>query len=381
MTMNPSNDVSEQLWSSVRKSYESEAWANAILDAMHHFSDVLRLKSGLQSDGVALVGAALGTKDPKVKLNRLVTESEKNIQAGVEQLSRGLYQAIRNPRSHERTVDSKLDCDAILLFVDYLLRIIGHSKDAFSIELIIERITDINFVENERYAAILLEEVPQNKRLDTLVAIFEEVSDSILGQRRAFFQACLKSLNFDDSKRFFEVLSRTLLTSNSDGELKTVFRLLEGPQWLELSEAARLRSENRIVKSAADGMFNTVTNRFEGGGLATWATSFLSHFSLKAELLRTLVASLRSVSRKKQDYVFKSFLIHLPALAPKPPTNLINHCKTELAKGDQRYENAWVTLQFLDEDEWVSPLEDALKKFKPAPAPKMGAFEDDDIPF
>lgn len=379
--MNPSNEVSEELWSSVRKSYATEAWANAILDAMHHFGDVLRQKSGLQSDGIALVGAALGTKDPKIKLNRLVTESEKNIQAGVEQLARGLYQAIRNPRSHERIVDSKIDCDAILLFVDYLLRIIGHSKDAFSIDSVIERITDINFVENERYAALLLDEIPQSKRLDTLVALFEEVSDSILAQRRAFFQACLTSLNEAESKQFFDVMSRKLQTGNSDGELKTILRLLDGPQWLEISETARLRSENRIVKSADGGLFDVATNRFEGGGLATWATSFLEHFSLKSELLRSLTSSLRSVSRKKQDYVFKSFLIHLPALAPKPPTYLLNHCKAELGKGDQRYKDAWATLEFLEEQAWVAPLEEALDKFKPAPESKLSEFEDDDIPF
>lgn len=379
--MNPSNEISDELWASVRKSYESEAWANAILDAMHHFGDVLRLKSGLQSDGIALVGGALGTKDPKIKLNRLVTESERNIQAGVEQLARGLYQAIRNPRSHERVIDSKVDCDAILVFVDYLLRIIGHSKDAFSIDSVIERITDVNFVENQRYAALLLDDVPVSKRLDTLVAIFEEVEQGVLAQRRAFFQACLTSLNEVERKQFFDVLSGRMQTSNSDSELRTILKLLDGKQWLSISETARLRSENRIVKSADAGLYDTATKRYEGGAVATWATPFLDYFSLKTELLRSLTTSLRSTSIKRQNYVFKGFFIYFPALSPQPPSALVTHFKAELAKGDARYKDALDTLEFLEVTEWVTSVEESLREFKPRPPPKMDDFIDDDIPF
>lgn len=379
--MNPSNEISDELWASVRQSYESEAWANAILDAMHHFGDVLRLKSGLQSDGIALVGAALGTKDPKIKLNRLVTESERNIQAGVEQLARGLYQAVRNPRSHERVVDSKVDCDAILVFVDYLLRIIGHSKDAFSIESVIERITDVNYVQNQRYAALLLDEVPASKRLDTLIAIFEEVEQSVLAQRRDFFQGCLTSLNDVDMTQFFNVLSGRLQTSNSDGELRTALRLLDGKQWLMTSEKARLRSENRIVKSADAGLYDVATKRYEGGALATWATPFLNDFSLKAELFRSLSSSLRSQSRKRQDYVFKVFFMYLPTLSSKPSPALVSHINAELARGDERYKNAIETLELFETEEWITSFGDALRAFKPRPLPKQDDFVDDDIPF
>ena len=148
--MNLATEVNADLWAAVRRSYESQAWSNAILDAVHHFSDVIRAKSGLQSDGTALAGQALGGKEPKIRLNRLATESERNVQAGVEQIARGLYQAIRNPRSHERFEDSQRECDAIIVFVDYLLGVIGHARAAFSIDNILERVTDDNFVANKR---------------------------------------------------------------------------------------------------------------------------------------------------------------------------------------------------------------------------------------
>ncbi len=96
--MNLETEVSRELWQAVRRSYGSQAWSNAVLDSVHYLSDALRTKTGLQSDGVALVGQALGGSVPKLRLNRLQTESEKSVQGGVEQLLRGVYQAIRNPQ-------------------------------------------------------------------------------------------------------------------------------------------------------------------------------------------------------------------------------------------------------------------------------------------
>lgn len=70
--MNIQTAISGELWAAIRRSYESEAWANAILDGIHHLSDAIRLKTGLQSDGTALAGQALGAQrlkagDVKVK--------------------------------------------------------------------------------------------------------------------------------------------------------------------------------------------------------------------------------------------------------------------------------------------------------------------------
>lgn len=379
--MNPASEISEELWAFVRRSYESEAWANAILDAIHHFGDVLRLKSGLQSDGTSLAGQALGGKEPKIKINRLATESDRNIQMGVEQLARGLYQGVRNPRSHERFVDSKMDCDAILLFVDFLLRIIGNSKDAFSIETIVERVSDEDFVQNKRYSDLLVNEIPQNKRLEALIAVFENVEYRVLSKRKAFFQVCLESLSAADVQQLFEVVSSRLRMSSDDNELQMIFELLEPHQWLLISEAVRLRSENRVIKSAQAGIYILSTNRCEGGALATWATSFLGHFSLKKELLQSLHSLLSSSAVKNQDYVFRFFFIHFPELSEKPPVGLVRHIKSKLAGGDERYKNAVDALDFLGGMEWVYPFVEDVKSFSARQQPPVIDDFVDDIPF
>lgn len=379
--MNPANMVGEELWSFVRRSYESEAWANAILDAVHHFGDVLRTKSGLQSDGTALVGQAFGGKEPKIQVNRLTTESEKNVQAGVEAMARGLYLAIRNPRSHERLTDTKQDCDAILIFVDYLLRAIGHSKDAFSIEALVEHISDENFVQNKRYSELMLNDIPKGKRLDALIATFERLDNRVMGQRKDFFRACLASLEPGERDQFFEVINAKLKTGTDDLELRTIFQLLEPHQWLLISESVRLRSEYRVIKNLQSGLYTIASGRCERGGMATWANSFFPHFSLKTELLRAIIDLLRMPAIKQQDYALKFFFFDLPRVSDKPSATLVTHIKGMLNKGDERYREAIDTFEEFGYSEWSKPFEESLLAFKPRTLPPMDDFADDDIPF
>ena len=121
-----------------------------------HRSGILGGRSGLDSDGVALVGAAFGGSSPKLKVNRLQTESEQNVQRGVESLLRGIYQALRNPRSHGIVKDDERDAVAILIFVDYLLRVVDQSRSPFTIDAFVARVLDPDFVPKERYATLLV---------------------------------------------------------------------------------------------------------------------------------------------------------------------------------------------------------------------------------
>src|SRR5690348_572445 len=99
--MNLRNEITQHLWNAIENVYEGGNYSHAILEAMHLLSNTLREKANIDGDGVSLVGQALGGDSPKLRLNRLQTDSERNIQKGIEQILRGLYVGIRNPRSHE----------------------------------------------------------------------------------------------------------------------------------------------------------------------------------------------------------------------------------------------------------------------------------------
>jgi len=108
---------------------------------------------------VSLVGQAFGGKSPKLKVNKLQSESDKNIQVGITQILRGIYQAIRNPRSHEKYNDSISDAGSIILFINYLTKIIDKFKTPFTKHAFLERVFEENFVPKKRYADLLVNRI------------------------------------------------------------------------------------------------------------------------------------------------------------------------------------------------------------------------------
>ena len=144
--MNLETRLPEPLWEAVRANCEKRNFTGAILDAFYFLSELLRNKSGTEGDGASLIGQALGGAAPKIKLNRLQTESELNVQRGMEQLLRGLYQSIRNPRSHDKIADSEEDAQTLIMFVGYLVKQIDQAKAQFSCPDFVRRVLDPDFV-------------------------------------------------------------------------------------------------------------------------------------------------------------------------------------------------------------------------------------------
>jgi len=83
--------LDHRLWAVIATSYESGNYTGAILDSIHFLGELIREKTGLEGDGVSLVGQAFGGQNPKLKVTKLQTESDGNVQKGVEQFLRGIY--------------------------------------------------------------------------------------------------------------------------------------------------------------------------------------------------------------------------------------------------------------------------------------------------
>ena len=143
--MNLQTHIKSDLWLAIQSTYEAGNYSHAILDAIHYLSNILREKTGADGDGKSLVGQALGGDSPRLRINRLQTETERNEQQGIESILRGMYQAIRNPRSHEQIVDKQETADAIIYFIDYLLIIIEKSEEPFVISKFMNCVFDPDF--------------------------------------------------------------------------------------------------------------------------------------------------------------------------------------------------------------------------------------------
>jgi uncharacterized protein (TIGR02391 family) len=384
--MNLETSLDPRLWEAIRASVEARKFTGAILDAIYLLSDVIRERSGLEGDGVPLIGSAFGGPSPKLKVNRLQTESEQNVQRGVEALLRGLYQAIRNPRSHGVSEDDERDADALLLFVDYLLRVVDKSRSPFSLPAFVGRILDPDFVPNERYATLLVKEIPGNRRLITCREVFARRSGADAGKVLFFFRAILAVMPAEETAELCEVISEELRQTDDDDTIRFVLRAFPADFWPRLDEAARLRSENKLIRSVADGKWEALTKRCKGGGFGTWATNVIQHFTLKEELWRTLTNKLQSSDDEQQDYVFQYFMSYATMCFDSPPNTLIWVVNQGLKAGDGRYKSAvdlWLCLRE-EGDVWTKAFAPALARFTPVPEPPETPepeITDEDVPF
>jgi uncharacterized protein (TIGR02391 family) len=93
--MNLKTHISNNLWLAIQSNYENGDFNGAILDAIHYLSNLLREKTGVDGDGSSLIGQVFGGEHPRLRINKLQTETEKNEQKGIENILRGIYQAIR----------------------------------------------------------------------------------------------------------------------------------------------------------------------------------------------------------------------------------------------------------------------------------------------
>ena len=200
--MNIETQIRPELWSAIRSSYELRSFTSATLDGVYYISDLIREKSGLEADGVALVGQAFGGDRPKLRVNKLQTETERNVQKGIEQILRGLYQAVRNPRSHEKYVDSEADAVALILFINYLCAIIDQSKTPFTRSDFLTRVFDPDFVPSDRYAQLLVEEIPGRQRLEVFREVWTARETGDGAQLEVFFRDFLARLTRPNWTKF-----------------------------------------------------------------------------------------------------------------------------------------------------------------------------------
>jgi len=376
--------LSEPLWSAIEASYESGNYTDSILDAVYYLSDTIREKANLESDGVALVGQALGGKSPRLKVNKFQTESERNIQKGTQNLLLGLYQTIRNPRSHSKHVDTKEDADAIVLFINYLLNIIGGAKGTFSKSDFMDRVFDTSFVQKKRYAEVLVNIIPPKQRLDVIIETYRRKEQGKLNQLALFSEVLLATLEEDEIARLAEVVSEELNNTDEDESVRLSTRMFPVEFWTRLDESAKLRSENRFLQSVVEGQYISSSDKCIRGTFGTWCRTHLGVFLMTDDFILTLLKKLMSSNRDEQDYVFEYFSDPLlSALSEMQGTRLAKLAVSTIDKylkaGDKRfYALADYAVQAY-EGFWKDSLKESIDKFQEVELPPDDTSED--LPF
>jgi len=375
--MNVETELDTRIWQAIQNSYESGNYTGAILDALHFLSGLIREKTGLESDGVALAGQAFGGKSPKLKVNKLQSESDKNVQRGVEQLVRGVYQCIRNPRSHEKYTDSGKDAEAIILFINYLTKTIDQSKSPFTKSDFLKRIFDPDFVRNERYAKLLVDDVPVKQRLEIFIDVYRRKLEADGENLRYFISALLKRLKKEERSQVFQLVSEELKNTDNNTTIRFIIQIFPASYWKLFEESARLRAENKLIKSIVDGRYNKMMQKPIAGVFGAWAGRICKDFILKNRLGSTLLTKLESSDHQEQDYVFRYFFNHFPDLTSQPTPRTVKIISKGLKEGDKRfYDEIGYLIQ--SSQSWADTFSELYENFvEREPTPTV----ENDIPF
>jgi uncharacterized protein (TIGR02391 family) len=375
--MNLETQVNHALWEATKTSYESGNYTAAILDSIYLVTEVLREKSDSDADGVVLVGYALGGTEPRIKITPLRSESDWNEQKGLEHLLRGLYQGIRNPRSHGFRGDSQGEADSLIIFIDYILGKLGNAKALFSKQEFLERLVDQHFLHTAHYARLIINEIPAKYRLEVFHDFYQRRRDANGDASRYILQALLERLSEGERTQVWTTISLDLRTAESPEDIRSVVQMISPEQWTLLSEISRLRIENRFVNEVKTGAYSVKKARCQRGALGTWCTSLLPYFTLKAEIGSALINSLGSNDREAQDYVFQYFFPSLIALRGKGDRTLRRLLEEGLGKGDKRFLKEVSPLGRAADDEWGDTIVNLTRSFKEQPQES----DWDDLPF
>jgi uncharacterized protein (TIGR02391 family) len=380
--MSLSGNIDERLWSAVQSAYESGNYSAAILDSVFYLSELIRNKSGLDTDGNSLVGSAFGGQNPIIKVNSLHTESERDEQRGVEQLLRGIYTAIRNPRSHDKRTDSVEIADILITFIGWICGLIDKSRSPFDTQQFIAAVFDKHFAQNERYADLLVNRIPKRKQLEILIEIFHRRTEGTPKCISLFTQAVLKALSPEEQEQFWQVVSDSLENASADAEFRSIIQIVQ-KDWTKISEFARLRTEHRLVESIKEGEYDSSRKMCPKGALGTWTTSIGDEFILKDDLVSAIIGRLSSDKPEARAYGFQYFFNLLRDLRSAPPIGLIWNLKKRLKdEHDQEVFDAlsWVTDEIFadDGDEWIKAFREPIEQFSLVAST---GITEDDIPF
>lgn len=299
--------IKPELWSAVAHSYDTGNYTHAIRDAMTVVTEVLRDKSGLDGDGDKLVGAALGFsqgKPPRIKINRLQTRTEQDMQRGLMFVLKGMCALVRNPRTHERLSDDRETADTIIPFIDYLLDFLGASYESFTVQDFVGMVTDLHFVRDAEYVQGLVDRVPARKRSDTLIALYRHVDWAQASNFELVMKELYSRLGREGIGDFVSFASEDLQRVDQIDSVTLVIKILPEDLWPEIERIARLRVENMLLDQLETAWYIPQGNHTNNIA-ATWISQVARHYLRKDKLRRTILSKLKSRDFNQHNFVAK----------------------------------------------------------------------------
>jgi len=305
--------MKDVLEDSIKMHYENKDYTEVVRDAILCLMNEIRKKSDLQDDdGVDLINKAFSEKKPLIKVNKMQTQTEKNKQRGINDLSKGIVEYFRNPMSHSKQNYSKEITDALLVIIDkVLLEEIIKSKSLNSIEdWYLEIISDL-CPNTERYAQNLANSIPNNKIYELVVQLYKN-RKNIKNEKIKIITELIKKLKKEEFIEYCSIIEDDIYGKNSEEEIVNILRFVSKEVWDNFKDLSKIKIEDMVltdiekceVYSTEDSYeFDIVQNY---GNIAIAAKHLLDMFSNKKEIVECIYEKL--VDSKNNEWQF-DFLI------------------------------------------------------------------------
>lgn len=304
-------EIRQDLWNVINKHYLAEDYTEALRDAAFLLKDILQNKSGeFDKDNSKLVEAVLNGTSPVLKVNNFTTQTEKDFQSGISLGIKGIFMHVRNPISHEKIVYEKADADAILMYIDYLLRQIDKSNGVSLIEEWLPLVADATFTDTEEYAKELIKEVPKKKVYELLLAIYNHRCDLPRYRLKFFIRELVGKLTNEEKNNFVNMVNIDLAKTSGDYGLSMFFHFFGEHFYSSLKKVVKLRIEDLVYQGITNGKI--VGGKAEGcyAPMATWAINHINRFETQDKCIICILN--KAISNKAEsDYVSQYFLSYI----------------------------------------------------------------------
>lgn len=307
--------MKDVLADAIKSHYNNKDYTEVVRDALLCMATEIRKKSNLtDDDGVDLINKAFSEKNPLIKINKLATTTEKNKQAGIRDLSKGLIEYFRNPMSHSKQTYSKRIADAILVLLDdVILDEIIDSRSINSIEDWFLEISNELFPNTERYATNLVTTIPENKRLDLSVMLYQN-RDKLTKPKDKVINELLKNLKPEEFKEYCEVIEKDLFGKIDEDQIISLLKFITEAIWTNFSELTKTKLEDLILENTKTleivdyEDFNEGYIHYENGTILVNCLHILDLFSNKMDIINILFEKYIDCNEQTQIFITDNYI-------------------------------------------------------------------------
>ena len=307
--------MKDVLADAIKSHYNNKDYTEVVRDALLCMATEIRKKSDLaDDDGVDLINKAFSEKNPLIKINKLSTTTEKNKQAGIRDLSKGLIEYFRNPMSHSKQTYSKRIADAILVLLDdVILDEIMDSRSINSIEDWFLEISNDLFPNTERYATNLVTTIPENKRLDLSVLLYQN-RDKLTKSKDKVINELLKNLKPEEFKEYCEVIEKDLFGKIDENQIISLLKFITEAISTNFSELTKTKLEDLILENTKTleivdyEDFNEGYIHYENGTILVNCLHILNLFSNKMDIIDILFEKYIDCNEPTQIFITDNYI-------------------------------------------------------------------------